>query len=659
VAGAKGKRKFFEALSLGIDTRTFQSEGRASDAVGVGFTLEGDLGKVYGIQPFVAAWDTSPSPMNTDPIVGIGIFNHHGVTDILLNYAGTISVLRHDGVDTNQYAQVTGRFSASRPRDAHRFVQSGDVMVITNGYDQNLKWDGIKFSPLGIAAVPPPPSIATDADGKLWTGGDREGEFWEGRFIEGNIDSNTQYRYKMTWLNDKGQESEPSNESNVAIDGSEDDVDADPAVSHHLVLVTELAAEAPSVDIVGRVLYRSTDGGLVWYFNHFLPGTSTDTLWDYITPGTEAGDVLPDGGTNSPPPVSKWAFPFRTRTYYGGDSANPTLLYYSRENGMKESVSAANFIDTGGSDGEALTGWALSRDFALIFRQRSVFMLTHDKSELPILTPVYRGAGAVSDTAIASFDGKVYFMSEDGIFVTDGSETTRLSAELDQRVRRIPKAFLVDTVAWVDPRNRMVCFSICPGPSDSNKEVWAIYTESGAFTRLENFDIYSAARFRGETLVGFEYGAGSTQELGMWDCQGDLATETFDAFFETRWLTLGDAEADKDVYRVDVIYVQTGDHSMVVGWAKDWDDRATTATDTFPLADADATVWNEGNWGTGTWDKPRVRIARVDITDAFHIKSIRFKFSTVKGPASRFRIVGIRVHYADHGIRDYGTDLPT
>jgi len=662
VAKAKGKSQVFEALNLGIDTRVFQPEGRASDAQGVVFSQNGELVKARGIQPFVGTWDTTPNPFTTNPVVGLGVFNHHGQTDILVNYDDTIAVLRQDGLTSGTYTSVSGRFVATRPRDAHRFIQSGDICIITNGMDENLKWDGEKFTPLGISATPPPPSVITDADGKLWTGGDRTGEFWEGRYIEGNIDANTKYLYRLTWVNDKGQESEGGNESNAAIDGAEDDVTPGDEVSHHVILVAELASTPPTADIVGRALYRSTDSGQTWSFIAYLPGTSTNHYWDYTQPGTEAPLLLPIAGTNKPPPVVKWAFPFRTRTYYGGDVDNPTLLFYSRQDGMKEAVSAANFIDTGGSDGESISGWALARDFALIFRQRSIFMLTHDKSELPILTPIYHGAGAVSDRAIATFDGKVYFMSEDGIYVTDGSKTSRMSAELDKKVQRLPRATLADTVAWTDTRNRMVMFSVCPGPGVENSEVWAIYTDTGAFTRLTDMGVYSAIHYREETLVGFDSDLPyPLNDVGMWDVQGTVRADGYPGAFETRWLTLGDPEAGKDVWRVDVIYVQTGDITMTVGWSTDWDDRTTAGTDTLDLADADATIWNEGSWGTGTWDKARVRIARVDVTDAFDIKCIRFKLSTptsTKG-STPFRLVALRIHYADHGIRDYGTDLPT
>ena len=53
-----------------------------------------------------------------------------------------------------------------------------------------------------------------------------------------------------------------------------------------------------------------------------------------------------------------------------------------------------------------------------------------------------RGVGAISDKAIVPFDGKVYFLSDDGFFVTDGNKVTHLSAALDDWVRLLPQAHL-------------------------------------------------------------------------------------------------------------------------------------------------------------------------------------------------------------------------
>ena len=674
MAGARGKQVYFDAAEIaGEDGRIWQKDGSANKTTGVVFTQQGEAIKTPGIAS-LNTWAPAGralTVLGSYPVMSIGTFHHHGMTDIVGNAGRYLFVIRGNDI----IYLATNRTVPEKPSEAHRFIQVGDVLIMLNGKDQNLKWDGRKVTPLGIAPTPPSPQIAMDENNHLpesvlATAGPFGGtytsrHFWGGRAMFGTGTAQ-RFRYRMSWVNDKGQESEASTSSStieVTAGRYTDDT--------HLfnLLVTGLAAEAPSDDIIGRNLYRSTDGQL-WSFIKYLPGTQTDTWWDYIPIGEEAGDdILPGEGTNLPPPLALWGFPFRGRVYYGGNPQQTSTLYYSRKDGGKEAVSSTNFLDVASHDGDKLTGYCLSQDYAVVFKQRSIFMLTHDKNEDPILTPVVRGIGCVNDRTAVAFEGRTYFLSENGVYMFDGSSARPLSSELSRKVQLLPRSGLEEAFAWADSKHRRIYFSVVGGPGSANNEVWALHVDTGAISRIESMTVNCATPFNGETLVGFTpviSGGGPNNDIGVWGVRDDAGTNNFyGGRFETRWMHFDSPTSDKEFTRLELYYVQQGSHELTVDWGVDWDDRQSYTAEAIPMAASDSTLWGSGNWDNSLnaygfanrpWDEKRVRTARVDLTAASSGKEARGRalkvgIQTAPDGGNPWRLVGMLVHYADLGNR--------
>lgn len=673
MAGAKGLKVYFDAAEIaGEDGRIWQREGSANSTQGVVFTLSGEAVKANGVATIQRIEnDDASGPLTTVPIMSIGTFHHHGITDIVFNSGTSVYVVR--GFKAIEI--LRDRTRPSRPSEAHRFVQSGDVLIMLNGKDANMKWDGVKTTPLGIAPVPVAPTIAMDESNNLpeqalLAPGVHKAYndfmFWTNRAIEGKA-TQQRFQYRMTWVNDRGQESEAGQASAALI------VPAAPFASgtYFNVFVTGLSTDAPSDDIIHRNLYRSTDGA-TWNFIKRLTGTKTNTWWDFIEIGTESTDLLPDEGTNSPPPLAKWAFPFRTRVYYGGNPDTASVLFYSRAQNGREAVSSTNFIDVDSHDGDVLTGFALSQDYALIFKRRSVFMLTHDKSEEPILSPLSRGIGAVNDRTAASFEGSVYFLSENGMYMFDGSSVKPLSSDLTERVSLLPRDGLEDAFMWVDQRTRRIYISLVVGPGSKNNEIWVLHVDTQAISRIEDYEVYCATPWEGRTLVGYTTTEGGSDyfDIGLFDARDEVGVGNFiQGRFETRWLNFEAPGADKIFERIELYYVQQGSYEMSVDWATDWDDRKSYAATATPMAPPDATIWGDGNWDNSTaadgfptrqWDEKRVRTARVDLSASeggveARGRAIRIGLETAAG-GTPWRIVGMLIHYSDLGLRADGID---
>ena len=672
MAGAKGLRVYFDAAEIaGEDGRVWQREGSANSTEGVVFTLTGEAIKAPGIATLQRLVDGDGVALLTAPIMSIATFHHHGITDIVFNSGSSVYVLR----GTRLIEILSNRTVPTKPSEAHRFIQSGDVLIMVNGQDANMKWDGVKATPLGIAATPPAPAIVMDDDnnlpeqGALAAGTEKaydDNMFWTNQAIEGS-GAQQRFWYRLTWVNDKGQESEAGTQSTALV------VPADPYVAgkYFNILVSNLETDAPSDDIVDRNLYRSTDG-VTYNFLKRLTGTMTNNYWDSTAVGTESSDTLSLVGTNLPPPIAKWGFPFRSRVYYGGNEDTASVLYYSRKENGREAVSASNFIDVDSHDGDILTGWALSQDYALIFKRRSVFMLTHDKNETPILTPINRGIGAVCDRASVGFEGKVYFLSENGMYAFDGNAVQPLSSDLTQRVSLLPRQSLEESTMWVDSKTRRIYLSLVRGPGEKNNEIWVLHVDTGAISRLEDYQVMCATQYEGRTLVGYTVTEGGTEyyDIGIFAARDELGNGNYVAGrFETRWINFDAPGAEKLFERIELYYVQQGSYNMTVDWALDWDDRKNYSATAVPMAPSDATLWGDGNWDNSTasdgfptrqWDEKRVRTVRIDLTSSgqgveARGRCIRIGMQTAAA-AQPWRIVGMLIHYSDLGLRSEGID---
>ena len=742
---ARGKEEKLDLLQVaGIDTRVWQKDGTSTDNNGIVYTLKGEVAKVDGIQPLVD-WAYRPLPKDSQdpvtqspfydpatgkvyPLMSVGAFNLYGAVEILIEFGGNIAVVRGNTVEVI----ASGRRIAERSSEGTQFLHVGASVLILNGVDPNLKWDGQKVTPLGIATPPSAPVLPGFSDGfkpdQINVSSYSE-YVWPGIGIEKVADDLTNsFIYRMTWINDEGAESEASPPSKTVTDLNIEPTNTGAASDHlsSFVKIAGLGQPPPQKDIVARRLYRAGVGGQVYYLLADLPGAYSDTYLD-TTVVTFTQDTSPlalaPAGTNLPPPIARFAILFRETVFYAGNPASPRFLYYSKPNGEKEAVTQpTNVRQITTDDGsDYITAMAVAADYGLVFTKRSIHMLTMDRGGVPVLNPISQTIGACGHRAVVTFEGQTYFFSSQGVFVFDGASPKPLSRELNDMVKSLPRAYLKDVVAFVDPDERRVLFSVVSGPGSSNNEVWAIHVDTGAISKI-GAPVYDAVRYKDETLVAFSYpdtkkstpllvdGSGEdgkkkssiefvdfdAYDLGVWGCKSSLAgARAIDGFFETKWFIGENPEDDKTFHRIDLFYVQTGDYPLSVEWSTDWS-REPIGSSSVTMKDPDGLAWDEAvpslDGSTSTkrtwndqypasftpktlkdWDEQRVRSVRIDLsstetTDApdseLTAKSIKFKFySDADAPGAvgdlwrKWKIVGFVLFYADHGLRAEGTDV--
>ncbi len=109
---------------------------------------------------------------------------------------------------------------------------------------------------------------------------------------------------------------------------------------------------------------------------------------------------------------------YHDRAWYAGNPTFPDRVYFS-EIGEPESVGAESFVFT--RDGEAVTGIKRVRDYLVIFCKRSTYTLqgfTESDFNVQKASP---NIGCISYGSIVNIDDRLWFASEHGVYLFDGS----------------------------------------------------------------------------------------------------------------------------------------------------------------------------------------------------------------------------------------------
>tara|TARA_Y100001970_G_scaffold9907_1_gene11714 strand:+ start:17251 stop:19530 length:2280 start_codon:yes stop_codon:yes gene_type:complete len=670
-------------------------------------------------------------------ILTLGTFNSAGTTELMIAYYTpapgiaapgnspgeiNIAVLEHNKIRVVHSYQVA--YGDPQPRYYPRFVDVGPFVIILVEGMEPVKWDGRITSPVGIREAPSPVTAVLvlgngDNGGPIDNGGTIEslkptlnGDFWEDHSFNDVDAAVRKITYYQTYTNQYGQESNLSPVSNeliltellgVGIDPTHEEGMVSPEAARaardeglavnsnriygtfrdvqlkarRLVSFLGLGSAPKQVDIAYRSLYRSEGSAPPTALPRKL-GPAATSHFDIRKIGESAVHLAPVAGENNPPPPARWAFPFRGRVYYLGGGS---VLKYSKVN-FPEAVSVSNFIEVNTADGDEITAWGVAQDYAIVFKRRSAYLLTHDKAEDPVLTPLQSTFGAVSDRTVVSFDNNTYFMSDVGFHLFDGSSFKRISSALDDAVQLLPKHTRDAATVFADRQNNRVYISVNGNPGVENNQVWAIHADTGAFTVIKDRKVTAATMLKDEVIVGSVNNWGEP-DLLMWDTAYTRDGRGFLGSFSTEWIELDNPHSDKRFYKLLLYFVQTGNIQLTVDWYTDWDNRVAAGSTVLMLKDEDTTYWGSGTWGTGLWDERRLVSKFVDLAEVgsgggaqdINAKAIRFTFragvlnnkTLIGGGASKaagtfdedapspFRLVGWQLVGDDYGERAEGT----
>lgn len=279
--------------------------------------------------------------------------------------------------------------------------------------------------------------------------------------------------------------------TNLQFDGTESNmspVSGAVTVANQKVDVSAIAvASSTTVPYIkGRNIYRTRNGGTVYYFLTTITGNTTTTYTDSTADaslgaiGPTAGDSINDNGK---PSLFKYLTIYKNRVFTSGNSTFPYRVFFSDISSTAsepESFRTNDYIDVSRNDGQDIRGLYAYNDKLYIFKDKSIWELQGDSASNFILNQTSDSRGTISHNSIVQADGILYFVDRDGCYGYDGKSFVEISRQIKDQFIGLPSKEL-QTFSTYYSQHRQVWFY--PANISTFPYSFAVYhTENQAWT---------------------------------------------------------------------------------------------------------------------------------------------------------------------------------
>lgn len=566
-------------------------------------------------RPGFSAYSTSGLPTDA-PNVGLFAFKKSDGNKFLLTTVNTnIYVEGATGAFSSVYASVT----AGYPMD---FTTLANLAIGGNGIDVPIKYNGTTCKTLKCAAPVVAPSSATGAAGNLAGA----------------------YQYQVTFVTASGAETNPSPSSTVVNPSSQQ------------VSLSNIATGTS--EVTSRKIYRTTNGGTVFYHLDTINDNTTTTYTDDIADVDLGTDIAPSDH-DDPPTGLKFLTVYK-EFLFGVDPDYPNRLYFSHQS-FPEIFSTAEgvgyYMIIGLNDGENIIGALPLRGSLYVFKERSTWPIiggTPDDlktTNQPLsdsiglyhrsMDYVDIGGGDIivglGKNGLYAFDG--YSYRNIGVQPQVGIDITAFIKTLDPN--QLHRAYGFNDIA----KNQYRCFVRQSGYAYNNKEiVWDYKKNRIAFNDRKG---NAAVEWNGNILFASSLSDGKVHKIGGLNDNGAAISQ----ILEWPWWSVGD-DNPVTFEQVNVDTTQQGDYSPTFNCYVD----GKVSSHALELASAN-------DWGSSAWvtDKGYYRIKvplKIQGTDGVHLtgQSIKFRLEH-SGLNQPITINGLSLYYAKDTERLSGLDV--
>ena len=474
----------------------------------------------------------------------------------------------------------------NRGLPAHNMIGSyyepyGKFLIIVNGQDEPIKFDGYKSVRLGFTTLPSPPRpwslVTSNAD---FQAADENQTLIPMRRFPPNAgagvvglaaeegyrdnlrnnfglgsqtnDEENSYKYAVTFVKEDGSESpmspasEPVFWKNPASD-----------VSKQGVWVENIPRGNQEEGVVARRIYRTKNMGSVttrnntdlvvedevFYFVAQLDN-NTDTHFFDAVPDTNLGaiGIRPDHSVLFPARPTM-AATYKSCLFIDGGEGDGGTLFYSVA-GKPCQYKALDYFSVGSSEGGEITGLRNFQDVLLVFREKAIDMVVGNPVDGFKYVPVVKGIGCRSrhGSVVVPSMGCM-FLSDDGIYGILGSagnngsniQIRKVSEDLNDWMSRLTPENLYKAQAIYSKKWNEVHFYTSVDGSASNNIGFVFHPDLACWTtRSADFRVNAITTdHEGEFIYGswegFSPAAPSTEpdEAGLYFISGKRSAGTF------------------------------------------------------------------------------------------------------------------------------------
>lgn len=320
-------------------------------------------------------------------------------------------------------------------------------------------------------------------------------------------------------------------------------------------------------------------------------------------------------------------------------SIHTTRVYWSAINDP-ESWDAADFNEVGFKDGQEITGLKAFGERLVIFKERSIWIaaFTGD-ADIPFTfqkTP--SSVGCVSGYAIEEVNNNLLFWAQDGQYLFDGSNSTKLSDRITTTLGTLAKGKFPQIVSsYQYEKNRAWAACTLSGGGTNNRVItWDSHNNAYSFYKGHNANAFARVVVSGEERVYFGDYSGYVYraDTGLDDYPANTLT-AIDSYFKTRWFDYGDLSDVKGLPHLTIFYQQST-AILTVAYSYDLED-GDVYTRTLDTSTSGA-VWDSAVWDVDQWAGTGGSFYRFDLTGRGRV--VRFKYANARA-SETYQIHGI------------------
>ena len=589
---------------------------------------------------------------------------------------------------------VTGRKMLATPWQRTQSVAWGGRMYFVNGYDVPLVFNGEYVERAGFDVPPTAPQAqplgnmanedSTGAGTGIHMAADLSPVYtfdpaavapgtktYDYRLDIGlgpilTTDGDVQkcgYRYKVTYVNERGQES-PASAASSLVQFINKGGDASGNAATPVFVVLPRGGD----HVVARRLYRTQNvfdaaGNLLnlgygeaYYFHSEISDNFVTTFED-VLPDSFLGALLDENALGPWPFGVKYVASFKDTLFVAGGTANEVRFSAPR---FPEVFPPDNVMDIGDADLGPVTGLYATRNAVVVFKPRGIYLIKGDPVNGFYAITLTKDVGCQSPNSVVEIPGVgLCFLSEDGIYALSGSlenegvqtRVAMISDPVTEWIHRVNRSALSNACAAVYHRDREVWWALPTLGNEYPDLVLIFHYEGGAWSHRDNFPIYCMAEThdaRGYLVFG-SYDDTSHPGLHVysrgWPDKDGVAIEPY---YQSNPIDLGRLYRSFQPKHIMVYAVGQGDNPLTLNYTvnRSLDFVRETAQST-PQQDPNEefAVYGTGVWGTSRWGKLRQIVMRFDVNT--QKKGPVHELSVTFAPQGRhFQIFGYDVEAA-------------
>tara|TARA_R110002020_G_scaffold430453_1_gene640133 strand:- start:3846 stop:6371 length:2526 start_codon:yes stop_codon:yes gene_type:complete len=302
------------------------------------------------------------------------------------------------------------------------------------------------------------------------------------------------WQYRVTYVNERGQESQPSEPSNLAMF----DNGACNSTQHGKAIISVDLPVGPSESVARRIyrtrqLYNSDSDlvekgfGAKYYFLAEIQDNMTTTWVDHH-PDTHLGSELDPASLGNFPPGTKFLATFKNTMFAAGSSDN-TIEYSAAL--FPEVYPQEHVIHIGDEDGGEITGMRATKNALIVFKTRGIYLIKGDPSEGFFAHTLNKDVGCVAPKSLTELPGLgLAFLSEKGVMMIEGAlentgtptSVVDLSATIPDQIERITKAAAVMACGALYLKDKEYLLAVPMDGRSQNQRTLVYHYEIGSWS---------------------------------------------------------------------------------------------------------------------------------------------------------------------------------